>query len=274
MKCLLGVVAAAILCEGCGNNLAGPAGTSLLRGPGNLSALSVDSAHVSLSWTAPAAAAETSFTGYALYWGNVSDTLPRSALQWTAGPLARGATTFSIRSLQKGSSPSDPASITWAPAWRFDAVPIVVTEYNSPAQTGSPGVDVGTGTSNPTAVSLTDVNADSTLDFYLWGPAGSPLQLIAASQYNPGWHGTLFSTVTTASTDLNAPLTSFPADNTFSLSTVTIADDTIYYVKAVGNTGEINYVRVHVHILPGGSYPTRSIEVRISLQKVPGLPYA
>jgi len=274
MKRVLGVVAAVLLCEGCGNNLAGPAGTSLLTSPGSFSALSVDSAHVSLSWTAPAAAVDTTFTGYVLSWGTVSDTLARSALQFTAGPLPRGATAFSIRSLQKGGSPSDAATITWAPAWRFDAVPIVVTEYNAPLQTGSPGVDAGTGTSNPSAVGLSDANADSTLDFYLWGPSDSPLEILSASQYNPGWHQTLFSTVATPSADLNAPLTSFPADNTFTLQTVTIADNTIYYVKVVGNTGEINYVRVHVHMLSGGSYPARAIEVRISLQKVSRLPYA
>jgi hypothetical protein len=274
MKCLLGVVAALILCEGCGNNLAGPAGSSLLRPPGNFAAFSIDSAHVSLSWTAPAAAAETTFTGYAVYWGSVSDTLPRSALQFTAGPLSRGATTFSIRALQKGESPSDPASITWAPAWRFDAVPITLSEYNS-AQPGStpPGLDVGTATTNPSALGFGDAGADSALDFYVYGPGGSPLQLLSASVYNPGWHQTFISTVTTSSLDLNAPISAFPGDNTFTDQTVTLSDNMIYYVKTTGNAGEIYYARIHVHLL-AGSFPNRAIEVRISLQRVSRLPYA
>jgi hypothetical protein len=273
MKTLVSVFAVVIVCAGCGNNLAGPAGSPLLLPPGGLTALSVDSAHVRLFWTAPSGAADTTFAGYLLTWGTVADTLSKTAVQFTAGPLGRGATPFSIRSLLKSGQTSDPASITWAPAWRFDAVPIVVTEYNSAQQTGIPGVDAGTRTTNPQAVGLLDANADSTLDFYLWGPSNSPLQLVSASVYNPGWHQTLFSSVTTPSPDLNAPVASFPADNTFTDETVTLADNLIYYVKIQGNTGEINYLRVHVHILPG-SYPGRQVDIRISLQRVSRLPYA
>jgi hypothetical protein len=273
MKQLLSLLAAACLCAGCGNNLAGPAGTPLLLPPGGLAALSVDSAHVRLSWTAASGAADTTFGGYILTWGTVIDTLARTAVQFTAGPLPRGATTFAIRSFQKDGHASDPAAITWAPAWRFDTAPFIITEYNAPQQTGIPGVDAGTGTTDPKAVGMLDANADSTLDFYLSGASNSPLQLLSAAIYNPGWHQTLFSSVTTASTDLNAPLPSFPADNTFTLQGVTLTDNMIYYVKTTGNAGEINYVRVHVHILPG-SYPSRQVDIRISLQRVSHLPYA
>ena len=264
---------AAVVCAGCGNNLAGPAMTPLLAPPGGLTALSVDSTHVRLDWTAPSLATDTTFAGYLLVWGTVTDTLPKTSLKFTAGPLPRGATTFSIRSLLRNGQTSDAALITWAPAWRFDAVPILVTEYSSSQQTGFPGVDAGSRTVNPAAVGLLDANADSTLDFYLSGPAGSPLQILSAVTYNPGWHQTLFSTQTTSSPDLNAPLALFPADNTFTLQSVTLTDQAIYYARVQGNTGEINYVRVHVHLLPG-SYPARQVEIRISLQKVPRLPYA
>jgi hypothetical protein len=274
MKTALFVLAVAIACAGCGNNLAGPAGTPLLGPPGGLAALSVDSAHVSVIWTPPSDVTDTSFAGYVLAWGTVADTLPKTAVQFTAGPLSRGATAFSIRSRLKNGQTSDAAVITWAPAWRFDAVPIIVTEYNSAQQTGVPGVDAGTSTTNPATVGLLDANADSTLDFYLWGPANSPLQLLSASQYDPGWHQTLFSTATTPSQDLNASLASFPPDNTFTLQSVTLADNVIYYVKVQGNTGEINYARVHVHLLPGGTFPSRQVDIRISLQRVSRLPYA
>lgn len=273
MKTVLLVLAVAA-CAGCGNNLAGPAATPLLLPPGGLTAFSADSAHVRLGWTAPADAADTTFAGYVLSWGIAADTLPKTSLQFTAGPLPRGATTFSIRSRLKDGKMSDAVQISWAPAWRFDAVPIVVTELNAPLQTGFPGVDAGTGTSDPKSVGLLDANADSTLDFYLSGPANSPLQLLSAGAYNPGWHQTLFSTQTTPSTDLNAPLATFPQDNTFTLQNVTLADGVIYYAKIHGNTGEINYVRVHVHIIPGGAFGSRQVEIRISLQKVPRLLYA
>ena len=273
MKNVLVILAAAALCAGCGNNLAGPSGTNSLRPPTALSALSLDSAHVRLSWTASANAADTTFAGYVVTWGIVADTGAKSSVQFTAGPVGRGAVTFSVRSLLKSGQISDAAPITWAGAWRFDAVPLVVTEFNSAQQAGSPGVDAGTATSNPQLVSFVDANADSTLDFYLTGPSSSPLQFAGASNYSPGWHQTLFSTVTTASADLNAALTSFPSDNTFTLGAVTLTDNTIYYVRLIGNTGEVNYARVHVHLL-GGSYPSRTVDVRISLQKVSRLPYA
>jgi hypothetical protein len=272
MKLVLTVVVA-IIWAGCGNNLAGPAGTSILRAPSALTALSVDNAHVQVNWTAPADAADTTFRGYIFSWGTVTDTIARTAVQFTAGPLSAGAVTFSIRSLLRSGQMSDAAQITWAPAWRFDASPLVITEYNSALQTGLPGVDVGTATSDPQAVGFADPNADSTLDFYLYGPGGSSLQLVSANIYNPGWQATLFSTVSTLSQDLNAPLAAFPQDNTFTLTAVTITDNTIYYVKATGNTGAVNYVRVHVH-LAGGSYPSRPANIRISLQRVSRLPYA
>ena len=273
MKTVL-LVIAVVICAGCGNNLAGPAGTPSLLPPGSLVALSVDSAHVRLSWTAPSVATDSTFAGYVVAWGIVADTLPKSSSGFTAGPLARGATTFQVRSLLKSGQASDAATITWAPAWRFDAIPVIVTEYNSTQQTGSPGVDIGTATSDPHSVGLLDPGADSTLDFYLSGPAGSPLELVTAALFNPGWHQTLFSTASTSSPDLNASLGAFPQDNTFTLQTVTPADNTIYYVKAVGNTGQINFARIHVHLVPGGAYPSRQVEIRISLQKISRLLYA
>ncbi len=273
MKRVIAVIAAAVLWTGCGNNLAGPAGNSLLRPPSALTALSVDNAHVQVNWSAPGDASDTTFRGYIISWGTVTDTIAKTPLQFTAGPLSPGAVTFSIRSLLKSGQVSDPASITWAPAWRYDAAPIVLTEYNSALQSGVPGLDVGSGTSDPKSVGLQDANADSTLDIYLYGPGGSDLQLVSASVYNAGWHQTYFSTVSTPSADLNAPLAAFPQDNTFTAQTVTPADNTIYYVKATGNAGEVNYVRIHVHLL-GGNFPNRQVEIRLSLQKISRLPYA
>jgi len=269
------LIAAVLLWEGCGNNLAGPSSTSsALRPPSNIAALSVDSAHVRLSWTGAQNAADTSFRGYVVAWGAIADTIAASATQFTAGPLGRGAATFAVRSLLKNGQASDAATITWAPAWRFDASPVVATEYNPSLQSGSPGVAAGSAARNPSAESFSSPGiADTTMDFYLYGPAGGALELVSANVYSAGWHTTVFSSQSTASTDLNAPLGAFPPDNTFTLSSVIVADNTIYYAKISGNAGEVYYIRVHVH-LTGGSFPSRTAEVRISLQKVPMLPYA
>jgi len=270
----LALVAAVMLWEGCGNNLEGPAGSSsTARPPSNLEALSLDSAHVRLSWTAAENASDTSFAGYVVSWGGTSDTIARTALQFTAGSLARGSATFQVRSLLKNAQVSDAVAIIWAPAWRFDTPPIAIEEYYPSFQTGTPGVSAGSSVRNPAAVGFSDLSADSTMDFYLYGPAGGALQLVSASGHEVNWHATYFSTQTTGSTDLNAPLAAFPPDNTFTLQSVGAADNTIYYAKISGNAGDVYYVRVHVH-LTGGSFPTRTAEVRISLQRVSRLPYA
>ncbi|HTO95370.1 MAG TPA: hypothetical protein VMM80_13345 [Bacteroidota bacterium] len=274
MKRAFVLIAAVILCEGCGNNLAGPSSSSSpLRPPSNLQALALDSAHVRLTWTAAQNAADTSFRGYVVAWGSTADTIAKSAVQFTAGPLARGQATFQVRSLLTSGQASDAATITWAPAWRFDASPIVAEEFNSSLQSGTPGVSAGSATRNPAGVGFSDPSADSTMDFYLYGPAGGPLQLLSASVYNAGWHATFFSAQTTAAADLNTPLPAFPPDNTFALQAVTLSDNTVYYARISGNAGEVYYCRVHIHFT-GGSFPNRTAEVRISLQKVPRLPYA
>jgi len=268
------LIAAVILWEGCGNNLAGPSSSSsALRPPTGLAALSLDSAHVRLSWTAPQDASDTSFAGYVVAWGSTSDTVARTAVQFTAGPLARGAAAFSVRSLLKSGQASDAATITWAPAWRFDQPPMVVTEYYPSFQTGTPGVSAGSAVRDPALVGLIDIRADTMLDFYLYGLPTGPLQLVSANGHDVSWHATVFSTQMTASSDLNAPLAAFPADNTFTLQSVTATDNTIFYAKISGNSGDSYYIRVHIH-LTGGSYPQRTAEVRISLQRVPLLPYA
>ena len=275
MKRAFVLIAAVILWEGCGNNLAGPsASNSALRAPSNLQALSLDSAHVRLTWTAPQDASDTSFAGYSVAWGATADTLARTAVQFTAGPLASGQATFQVRSLLKNGQASDPVAITWAPAWRFDQSPVVVTEYNPSLQTGTPGVSAGSAVRNPSPVAFSNPGAaDTTMDFYLYAPAGGALELVSANVYSAAWHTTSFSTQSTSSGDLNAPLAAFPPDNTFTLTSVNVADNTIYYAKISGNAGETYYIRVHCH-LAGGSYPSRVVEVRISLQKVPRLPYA
>ncbi|HTS00300.1 MAG TPA: hypothetical protein VML00_11135, partial [Bacteroidota bacterium] len=169
---------------------------------------------------------------------------------------------------------SDAATITWAPAWRFDAAPIVATEYNPGLQSGTPGISAGSSVRNPAAIAISNPGvADTTMDFYLYGPAGGALELVSASVYSSGWHTTTFSTQSTSSADLNAPLGAFPPDNTFTQQNVTVSDNTIFYAKISGNAGEIYYIRLHVH-LTGGSTGSRTAEVRISLQRVPLLPYA
>jgi len=114
------------------------------------------------------------------------------------------------------------------------------------------------------------------MDLYLSGGNGSveePLQLQSTSLLASTWNMTLFSTVNHPATGLDYYLASFPAASTFSLDHVPVTDNTIYYARIVGDGGTSNYARIHVH-RPGGSFPIRAVEVKVSLQRGAGLLYA
>ena len=128
----------------------------------------------------------------------------------------------------------------------------------------------GSRSSNPKTVNM-DPNLPQSPDFYLVGPAGQPLELRSANLFFSSFKITLFSPVVDASPSLDNYLASFPA--TYTLDHVPVQDDRIYYARENGDLGEVNSIRVHIHLL-SGVFPNRSAEVRLSLQRVSGLLYA
>jgi hypothetical protein len=130
-------------------------------------------------------------------------------------------------------------------------------------------MDVGTQTTNPSTLAL-DGSAQTTLDFFLYGEGGQALTLRSAHLYLPSWNQTFFSPVQHQAPNLDLYLTSFPT--TYSLTEVDVPDNTnaIYYARVTGEAGAVHYVRIHVRVLPGG-FPSRSIAVRLSLQRMPGV---
>jgi hypothetical protein len=79
--------------------------------------------------------------------------------------------------------------------------------------------------------------------------------------------------VATAATSLDTALSVFPAATSYVLGTVPVMDNIIYYVLVTGAANERHYARVHVR-RPAGVYPNRSVEIRVSLQRVPWTPFA
>jgi len=272
MKSICAVTLLAGLLWGCGDNQSGPGLDYTLEPPAAVRAFSADSTHVRVHWDRSVSATESNFGGYLLSWGTVTDTLSASVLRFTAGPLPPGLTQFTLRSRRTDGRVSAPISISWAPAARFDASPLVIYEIDDSTSGRPTGIDAGTQTTNPIAVVITP-SAEGTLDFFLQGRAGQPLLLSSANQYLSAWNVTLFSTESIAAPTLDTALAAFPAGITFSLLNVPVADNTIYFARIEGAPGEVHYIRIHVRV-PAGTFPSRAIEVRLSLQRAPGVPVA
>jgi hypothetical protein len=260
---------------GCGPNTAtNPADN--IGAPQNIAAVSIDKSTVGLQWAAPTGARDSAFAGYVVQYSGRRDTLGRNTLKYAATGLVQGETAFTlyVRQLEGGLGQS--ATIRWAPADRFNN-PFTMTEVNSSNPSHLSGLRVGARLTDPRLVDVTPANSDS-FDVYLYGGLGqvaTELQLWSASLYfGSSVRQTLFSTVTTQAGSLDSYLTAFPAASTFSQTSVLATDNTIYYLRLVGENGsEINYARILVSSTTG-AFPERSIQVSISLQRVPGLLYA
>jgi hypothetical protein len=267
------ILVLALAIAGCGENQ-DTTSPSAVGAPENLKALSVNSATVGLQWSAPTGQSD-SVGGYVVQVGSVRDTLGKNQLSSLADSLTPGEKTFTVYTRRLSGALSDGAVIKWAPAARFD-VPIALYEYRTLNTSLLSALDVGSATLDPAAMTVTLDNA-SRIDLYLYGGNGAvedTLQLQSTSLLAGSYNATLFSTVSHSSTGLDYYLSAFPAASTFALDHVIVTDNTIYYVRTIGDNGNLTYARIHVHVQAGASFPSRAVEVRVSLQRVPGLLYA
>ena len=254
---------------GCGDNISEPSSETPLNPPRYLLALSVDASTVRLKWSPPAGS-DSLLKDYVIVWGNRQDSVQKNLpTGYTVSGLPSGVTLFTIYARGIKGQKSDPASISWAPADRYDSA-FVLFEYDISNLNRASGMMAGSRSSNPKAV-IMDPNLPQSPDFYLTGPAGQPLELRSASLYLSAFKITLFSSVVDASPSLDNFLASFPAD--YAVGRIQVQDGKIYYARVSGDQGEGNYIRVHIHYL-SGVFPNRSVEVRLSLQRVGGLLYA
>jgi hypothetical protein len=272
------VLLSVVLALGCGDNLETPAPVVTFGPPQSLKALSVNQSTIRIQWSASANAADSTFRGYVVQRGNRSDTLGGSQLIYTADSLPAGESAFFVYSLRNDGFRSDAATIRWAPATRFDSV-YEVYENVSPVSVRPEAFNVGTSTTDPSALVMdpNDPEVQQTMDLFFNGDSletRQSLSLWSANLLVGSFNTTFFSTHTDASPSLDFPLSAFPAENTFIQDSITFVDNTIYYVKVVGDPLQVNYARIHVHIKAGTIYPNRIIQVRVSLQRTAGLLYA
>jgi len=105
------------------------------------------------------------------------------------------------------------------------------------------------------------------------GSSGQQLALHSGSDFYTPWNITFFSTVTTTATSLDTALAAFPGDATFTELFIPVNDNVIYYARVSTSTSEVHYMRIHVNV-SGGAYPDRSAVIRLSIQRVAGVPSA
>lgn len=262
---------------GCGPNEATDPALSRIGPPQNLKSVSLNKTTVGLKWDPPVGASDSSFSGYAVQHGNRTDTLSKATVTFAAESLAAGESAFIVSVRTKDGRSGDGASIRWAPAERF-ASAFTLSEYTPLEASRIAGLKVGGKNSDPAAVAVNPATVN-TFDLYLYGggsaPSALPLSLWSASLFaGSTYRNTLFSSIQHSSSTLDYYANAFPAPSTFTLTSVQVADNTVYYARIVGdNSSETHYVRILVQGTAGG-FPARSVRVTISLQRVPGLQYA
>lgn len=269
---LLGTLAVMTLDCGKNQSILSPDGS--ISPPQNLKAFSLNKQAVRLEWTAPLGVSDSSFGGYFVQRGTRQDTLAKGALNFTADSLASAVVTFTMYSYSVSGKVSSPVGIRWAPAERFPN-PYTIYENRGVSSAGDPAIDAGTGGGTPVTMPL-DNNALGKADFFLYGGSGQlqgPLLLQSADQYVGNFKATLFSTVTHSSTTLDYPLSAFPSSSTFTEKSIAVNVNTIYYAQLSGSGSDVYFARILLASL-GGSFPGRSIVLRISLQRLVNTPFA
>ena len=266
---VVATVLLAALVTGCEENTAVPKEGELLP-PENVQALSVNGSTVSLKWDAPSAM-DSTYLGFVVRYDTVKFLLPTSARTYLAAGLPEGVTDFSLYSVNRDTVSSAVALLGWAPADRFDQ-PFVLKEYYASDPSRDCGLNIGGPGTDPDAVPIV-IGQQPPVDLYLYaGGLQGGLTIRGGQMWEASWGPSLFSTTTTSSPDLDAYLSVFPSS--FSQNEVPVTDNTIYYLQAKGDDNQMHYLRLHVKVVPGLAFPNRSVEIRISLQRVAVLRYA
>jgi hypothetical protein len=274
--CLLFLVIAFAACE---DNIEDPTLAVTFGPPQYPQALSVNGSTVSLTWLPGVGSSDETFVGYIVEFGSIEDSIPKSNIFYIADALPAGSVLFNLYSYRTDGPRSDVASIRWAAADRFDT-PLELTEYFVQDPQRQSGLDLGSQSDDPSTIQIEPIDTVvlAKMDCFLHGGSGvvsDSLQLWSAYLYRSDLRRTFFSTVRHSAQSLDYPLATFPASGTFSRDTITVADNTIYYARLTGvSRFDTLYARFHVQIVDGLAFPFRKIIITVSLQRVPGVPYA
>lgn len=260
----------------------------------SIKAFSVSNTSVGLKWTKSTDESKTDFLNYYLKAKNPDGTTTKE-LTITKGidsvivtSLTNGIIyTFEVISKVTTSSTnyidSDPATIKWSPAWRFNlegTIDIKVYETTSSTGFASGLVFYHPTVQGPKTVSL--LSADSSLiDVYVKTETGSNVSLRSSHLYRSNRKITRFSNFYRNSETLNNPQDAPPDTASYTLfefpvDSVATTSSRIYYFKGVnGNYGRILVMRNPTNgTLIWGTSPEQYLKLKLSYQSVAYNPYS
>ncbi|MBU1298177.1 MAG: fibronectin type III domain-containing protein [Bacteroidetes bacterium] len=260
----------------------------------SIKAFSVSNTSVGLKWTKSTDESKADFLNYYLKAKNPDGTTTKE-LTITKGTdsvivtsLTNGIIyTFEVISKVTTSSTnyidSDPATIKWSPAWRFDTegqIPIQVYERTSPVGYASGLIFYYLQTGQPKTVSL--LSADSShIDVFVDSKGASNVALSSSHLYRSNRKITRFSNFYRNSETLNNPQDAPPDTTTYTsfeflVDSVATTSSRIYYFKGVnGNYGRILVIRNPSNgTLIWGSSPEQYLKLKLSYQSVAYNPYS
>lgn len=295
-----------LLAVGCNENPDGPndPGTAPAA-PTSPQAVSLSNTSVSVKWTASTDTGTITYKVTRAATGSSSDTATIENLSGTSATfngLTASEYTFTIVAVRSGKA-STAISVKWAPAQRFAPPPPLTFKLYEKKSSNPSGFSIDAEPGGPQSVSLAVSNPgkaqlaifilDSTsnnTNTLLIGPAYAFPEYAASGNFNPAKvdSSTYISPTDFVVSSLDTWYSNSPIDavitssSTTNTSAYTLTGNNLnasrgFFVRT-GRAGNFHYARVFVKATGGkivqGNYPDRYIEVEVSYQNTPNLPYA
>lgn len=294
-----------LMAVGCNENPDGPSDTGTApTPPSNLTAVSLSATSVGLKWTASSDTGTITYSVTRVAPGDSATVTGISGISQVFNGLSAAEYTFKVVAVRGGKASTE-ITVKWAPAGRHTVEPGTTTTLRMYEKRSSnpSGLSIDAEPGGPQAVSLAvsrpgkaqlavfilDSTSNTTTEV-LVGPAYAFPEYAASGNFNPAKvdSSTYVSPTDYVVGSLDVWYDKNPIDATITSSTHTNASAYSltggnlnaargFYVRT-GLAGNFHYARVLVKAAGGkivqGSFPDRYIEVEVSYQQTPNLPYA
>ncbi|MDB5035756.1 MAG: finc [Chlorobi bacterium] len=264
--------------------------------PSDLRASSISDTAIRLAWTP---GADTGAISYTLIWRSAGVTDSMTAVttdsSMTVGNLQSGKLyTFQVAA-SRGVGRSAAISVRWATATRYVNEPSGTTSlrmYEESSPYGS-GLTIDSSLGGPRRVKAKNPGDPASVQLALWVPAGTPTTFDIGPAFGlPGYLGegdfdstVYISKMSYMAAGIDTWYSSTPLDQQIAPSgnvsaftmPVNASQGMGFYVRT-GVEGSYHYARVFIASAGGallqGTYPNRYLDIVISYQPTPNLPYA